>query len=260
MRRLSRARPVVRAPGTSADRVHRSGQRVENFRWARGYQDPHFVEPKPHSCCGSRAPLLSSPGLDLEIGYIIPHCSTRAGTRGSARADPGYIRDSGAARYSSAARRVTRASGGRPPVREPPIYCSIPPRPGDRAGIAARLSQLDPAGRRTYGQLRRSRRASRRARSGGTRRSARSAGRESSLPQLLAELQKRFSSRRGRAASSRAGIPRPGHIGPRNSDAERRSRSTHGALFDERTPRRSPPAPARMSRHPLRGGRESATD
>lgn len=49
------------------------GDRVEVTSIARGYQDPHFVEPKPSFLLSLRnADLLEVVGLDLEIGWLPP--------------------------------------------------------------------------------------------------------------------------------------------------------------------------------------------
>ena len=49
------------------------GKRVETFAIARGYQDPHFVDPKPSFVLKlSRADVLIAAGLELEIGYLPP--------------------------------------------------------------------------------------------------------------------------------------------------------------------------------------------
>jgi zinc/manganese transport system substrate-binding protein len=49
------------------------GKRVETFALAKGYQDPHFVEPKPSFVLKlSRADLLIVAGLELEVGYLPP--------------------------------------------------------------------------------------------------------------------------------------------------------------------------------------------
>ncbi len=49
------------------------GKRVETFALSRGYQDPHFVEPKPSFILKlSRADLLIVAGLELEVGYLPP--------------------------------------------------------------------------------------------------------------------------------------------------------------------------------------------
>ena len=62
------------------------GKRVETFALAKGYQDPHFVEPKPSFILKlSKADLLIVAGLELEIGYL-HRSSTRAATTRSAPA------------------------------------------------------------------------------------------------------------------------------------------------------------------------------
>src|SRR5438034_5054701 len=49
------------------------GDRVEVSSIARGYQDPHFVEPKPSFLLLLRnAELLEAVGLELEIGWLPP--------------------------------------------------------------------------------------------------------------------------------------------------------------------------------------------
>lgn len=49
------------------------GDRVDVQSIARGYQDPHFVEPKPSFLLALRgADLLEVVGLDLEIGWLPP--------------------------------------------------------------------------------------------------------------------------------------------------------------------------------------------
>ncbi len=47
------------------------GDRVEALALAKGYQDPHFVEPKPSFIVAvSRADLLIAVGRELEIGWL----------------------------------------------------------------------------------------------------------------------------------------------------------------------------------------------
>src|SRR6187455_1029902 len=49
------------------------GDRVDVVSIARGYQDPHFVEPKPSFLLLLRnADLLEVVGLELEIGWLPP--------------------------------------------------------------------------------------------------------------------------------------------------------------------------------------------
>jgi zinc/manganese transport system substrate-binding protein len=65
------------------------GDRVEVVSMARGYQDPHFVEPKPSFLLLLRdAELLEVVGLELEIGWLPPlldqsrNNNIRPGTKG----------------------------------------------------------------------------------------------------------------------------------------------------------------------------------
>src|SRR5436305_13212208 len=49
------------------------GDRVDVSAIARGYQDPHFVEPKPSFLMLLKnADLLEAVGLELEIGWLPP--------------------------------------------------------------------------------------------------------------------------------------------------------------------------------------------
>jgi len=65
------------------------GDRVDVTAIARGYQDPHFVEPKPSFLLLLRnAQLLEVVGLELEIGWLPPlldqsrNANIRPGTNG----------------------------------------------------------------------------------------------------------------------------------------------------------------------------------
>jgi zinc/manganese transport system substrate-binding protein len=65
------------------------GDRVDVTAIARGYQDPHFVEPKPSFLLLLRnAELLEAVGLELEIGWLPPlldqsrNANIRPGTKG----------------------------------------------------------------------------------------------------------------------------------------------------------------------------------
>jgi ABC-type Zn uptake system ZnuABC Zn-binding protein ZnuA len=62
------------------------GDRIETLAMAKGYQDPHFVEPKPSFIVAvSRADLLIAVGRELEIGWL-PTLITRSR---NARIQPG---------------------------------------------------------------------------------------------------------------------------------------------------------------------------
>jgi ABC-type Zn uptake system ZnuABC Zn-binding protein ZnuA len=128
------------------------GKRVETFSLAKGYQDPHFVEPKPSFVLKlSRAQLLIVAGLELEIGYLPPlldqsrNQKIRPGASGYLDASVGceiLERPTGV---------VTRAMGDVHPFGNPHFWLD----PGNgrviARAIAAKLSALDPAGKAEYG-------------------------------------------------------------------------------------------------------------
>jgi ABC-type Zn uptake system ZnuABC Zn-binding protein ZnuA len=67
------------------------GDRVEITSIARGYQDPHFVEPKPSFLLLLKsADLLEVIGLDLEIGWLPPLIEQSRNPR-ILRGGPGYL-------------------------------------------------------------------------------------------------------------------------------------------------------------------------
>jgi zinc/manganese transport system substrate-binding protein len=127
------------------------GKRVETFALARGYQDPHFVEPKPSFVLKlSRADLLIAAGLELEIGYLPPlidqsrNDKIRPGASGYLDASVGcdiLERPTGA---------VTRAMGDVHPFGNPHYW--LDPENGRviARAIADRLIELDPGGSAEY--------------------------------------------------------------------------------------------------------------
>ena len=67
------------------------GDRIDVEALAKGYQDPHFVEPKPSFLLKLRnADLLISVGLDLEIGWL-PPLITQSGNGRIQPGAPGYL-------------------------------------------------------------------------------------------------------------------------------------------------------------------------
>src|SRR4030095_1398765 len=65
------------------------GDKVSVTALAKGYQDPHFVDPKPSFILAvSRADLLLVVGRELEIGWLTPlltqrrHAKIQPGSRG----------------------------------------------------------------------------------------------------------------------------------------------------------------------------------
>ena len=127
------------------------GQRVETFSLSRGYQDPHFVEPKPSFILKlSRADLLIVAGLELEVGYLPPLLDQSRNSKirpGSA----GYLDASvGCDILERPAGVVTRAMGDVHPFGNPHYW--LDPSNGRviARAIAAKLTALDPGGAADY--------------------------------------------------------------------------------------------------------------
>jgi zinc/manganese transport system substrate-binding protein len=127
------------------------GKRVESFALARGYQDPHFVEPKPSFVLKlSRADLLIVAGLELEIGYLPPLIDQSRNDKIRPGA-PGYLDASvGCDILERPTGVVTRAMGDVHPFGNPHYW--LDPNNGRviARAIAAKLSALDPAGTGEY--------------------------------------------------------------------------------------------------------------
>jgi zinc/manganese transport system substrate-binding protein len=129
------------------------GDRVETFAIAKGYQDPHFVDPKPSFVLKlNRADLLIAAGLELEIGYLPPlidqsrNQKIHPGSRGYLDASAGcdiLNRPAGV---------VTRAMGDVHPFGNPHYWTDPDNGRVIARSIAAKLSELDPAGSGTYRQ------------------------------------------------------------------------------------------------------------
>ncbi len=127
------------------------GDRVDTFALAKGYQDPHFVDAKPSFIVRlSKADLLIVAGLELEIGYLPPlidqsrNEKIHPGSRGYLDASIGcdiLQRPTG---------QVTRAMGDVHPYGNPHYWTD--PNNGRviARAIAAKLSEIDPAGKATY--------------------------------------------------------------------------------------------------------------
>jgi zinc/manganese transport system substrate-binding protein len=124
------------------------GERVRVEALARGYQDPHFVEPKPSFILKlQRAHLLVLVGRDLEIGWLPPLLTQSR----NARIQPGaagYLDASLTARIlEMPTGPVTRAMGDVHPLGNPHYW--LDPQNGMRIAraIAGRLGSLQPASR-----------------------------------------------------------------------------------------------------------------
>jgi zinc/manganese transport system substrate-binding protein len=122
------------------------GDKVDVEALAKGYQDPHFVEPKPSFLLKLRnADLLISVGLDLEIGWL-PPLITQSGNGKIQPGAPGYLDASQFAEILEIPQgKLTRAEGDVHPLGNPHYW--LDPDNGRRIakGIAAKLIEMDPA-------------------------------------------------------------------------------------------------------------------
>ena len=127
------------------------GSRVETFALSRGYQDPHFVEPKPSFILKlSRADLLIVAGLELEVGYLPPLLDQSRNSK-IRPGSPGYLDASvGCDILERPTGVVTRAMGDVHPFGNPHYW--LDPNNGRviARAIAAKLSEIDPSGAGEY--------------------------------------------------------------------------------------------------------------
>lgn len=130
------------------------GDKVDVEALAKGYQDPHFVEPKPSFLLKLRnTDLLILVGLELEIGWL-PPLITQSGNGKIQPGGSGYLDASQFAQILEIPQgNVTRAEGDVHPMGNPHYW--LDPDNGRRIakGIAAKLSALDP-GNQAYFQQR----------------------------------------------------------------------------------------------------------
>ncbi len=127
------------------------GDRVEVESLGKGYQDPHFVEPKPSLMLVlNKADLLLHVGLELEIGWLPPLV---LGSR-NPKIQLGELGNLDCSRaipvVDVPTTRVDRSMGdihpqGNPHYWLPPANAKIIARE-----IAQRLSEIDPAGAAAY--------------------------------------------------------------------------------------------------------------
>src|ERR1700730_11888896 len=121
------------------------GDKVEVEALAKGYQDPHFVDPKPSFLLKRRhADLLICVGLELEIGWL-PPLITQSGNGNIQPASPGYLDASQFAEILEIPQgSITRAMGDVHPLGNPHYW--LDPDNGRRVakGIAGKLGEMDP--------------------------------------------------------------------------------------------------------------------
>jgi ABC-type Zn uptake system ZnuABC Zn-binding protein ZnuA len=130
------------------------GDKVDVVALAKGYQDPHFVEPKPSFILAvSRADLLVVVGRELEIGWL-PTLITSSRNAKIQQGAAGYLDASLNVRILEIPTgQITRAMGDVHPQGNPHYW--LDPQNGRRIAqaIRDRLSQLS-GGDRAYFQQR----------------------------------------------------------------------------------------------------------
>src|ERR1700720_3082592 len=121
------------------------GEKVDVESIARGYQDPHFVYPKPSFLLKlSKAELPIVVGLELEIGWLPPLIPQSSNPRIQVGA-PGYLDASRFAKILEIPTgQVTRAEGDVHPLGNPHYW--LDPENGLRIakGIQDKLSEMRP--------------------------------------------------------------------------------------------------------------------
>lgn len=129
------------------------GDKVEVVALAKGYQDPHFVDPKPSFILAvSRADLLIVVGRELEIGWLPPLQNSSRNAKVQVGGD-GYLDASANVKILEIARgQVTRAMGDVHPLGNPHYW--LDPNNGRliAQAIRDRLSQRDAANATYYAQ------------------------------------------------------------------------------------------------------------
>src|SRR5512137_1061925 len=144
---------VTTTEGLAALAREVGGDRVKVTSLSRGIQDPHYVDPNPSLAVKLRgADLLVDVGLDLEIGWLPPLVT---------QSRNGNVQPGGPRRLTAATAvqvmdlpsgPVDRSQGDIHPAGNP-HFLSDPRRALQvAAAIAARLSELDPAGAPRYQQ------------------------------------------------------------------------------------------------------------
>ncbi len=126
------------------------GGRVQVQALAKGYQDPHFLDAKPSYMVQlNRADLVIIIGLDLEVGYI---GSLISGARNEKirPGQSGFLDLSQAVKPVEVAAAADRGQGDIHPNGNPHYW--LDPENGRlmARAIAARLSEIDPAGKAEY--------------------------------------------------------------------------------------------------------------
>lgn len=126
------------------------GNRVSVSSIATGYQNPHFVDPKPSYIIGlSKADLFVTVGLDLEIGWSPQLLASSRNTK-IQKGAPGYVDASAGIGLLQVPTSANRAEGdihiyGNPHYWLDPLNGKVIAR-----NIASGLERVDPSNKSTY--------------------------------------------------------------------------------------------------------------
>ena len=126
-----------------------AGERGEVRSLAKGYEDPHFVRPKPSLArILQRADLLVSTGLDLELW--LPALMDKANNPRIRSGQPGFVSVSRGIHLLEKPKMITRNEGGvhiygNPHIYTGPLNVKIVAR-----NIMVGLKKVDPAGTAFY--------------------------------------------------------------------------------------------------------------
>jgi len=138
---------TIRTYGAIAKQV--VGNRGIVTSLAKGYEDPHFVRPKPSLArvLGS-ADLLISTGLDLELW--LPALMDKAGNARIRSGQPGFVSASSGIALLDKPKVISRSGGGMHIYGNPHVYTG--PLNGKiiARNIMLGLKKIDPAGAATY--------------------------------------------------------------------------------------------------------------
>src|SRR6476659_5661748 len=122
------------------------GDKVQVDALAKGYQDPHFVDPKPSFILQvSRADLLIAVGRELEIGWLPPLVSSGRNAKIQPGAD-GYLDASQNVRILEIPTgQITRAMGDVHPQGNPHYWLDPENSRKIAQAVQAKLSALGPS-------------------------------------------------------------------------------------------------------------------
>jgi zinc/manganese transport system substrate-binding protein len=126
------------------------GDRVEVKALAKGFQDPHFLDAKPTFMLDlNHADLVECIGLELEIGYLPPLIAGAHNDKIN-MGEPGFLDLSQFITPLEVVPAADRSQGDIHPNGNPHYW--LDPENGRlmARGIAARLTQLDPAGKDVF--------------------------------------------------------------------------------------------------------------